>query len=92
MNRFQNHYEIIDMNTWKRAEHCRNFRKYLNPEYRITVPMDITNFRKAVRAKGWSMTLSMNYAVARCAKGVRLCRLQPTCTTALWMQCTWENW
>jgi len=67
MSRYQNRYEIVDMDTWKRAEHCRNFRKYLNPEYRITVPMDITNFRKAVRAKGWSMTLSMNYAVANCA-------------------------
>ena len=45
----------------------KRFQRYLNPEYRITVPMDITHFRKEVRSQGWSMTLSMNYAVARCA-------------------------
>lgn len=50
MNRYQNHYEIVDMDTWKRAEHCRNFRKYLNPEYRITVPMDIMHIASS---DGW---------------------------------------
>ena len=70
MPRFRNHYEKVNMNTWKRAEHCRSFRKYLNPEYRITVPMDITEFRKAVRERGWSLTLSMNYAVAHCANQI----------------------
>lgn len=33
MPRFRNHYEKVDMNTWKRAEHCRSFRKYLNLAY-----------------------------------------------------------
>ena len=62
-----NAYEKIDMTAWKRAEHYRHFIKYQMPEYRITVPLDITEFRKYVKARGWSFTLAMNYAVAYCA-------------------------
>lgn len=55
------------MKTWKRAKHCENFRNYLEPEYRITVQLDVTHFSEAVKAQGWSFTLAMNYAAASCA-------------------------
>lgn len=65
-----NTYHPIDLETWKRADHYRHFLGYQLPEYRITVPIDITHFRKYVKSRGWSFTLAMNYAVARCANQI----------------------
>ena len=65
-----NNYHPIDMTTWKRADHYRHFLNYQLPEYRITVPIDITHFRQYVKSRGWSFTLSMNYAVAHCANQI----------------------
>lgn len=60
-------YQTIDMKTWKRAQHCKNFRDYLEPEYRITVLLDVGHFSDVVKANGWSFTLAMNYAAVKCA-------------------------
>ena len=66
-DRSSNRCSRIEMGSWPRAKHYAHFLHYQMPEYRITVPLDISNFRMVVKKKGWSFTLAMNYAVAYCA-------------------------
>ena len=44
-----NNYKIIDMDNWKRKQHCELFRKSALPQYCICFNLDITNFYKAVK-------------------------------------------
>lgn len=69
-DRSSNRCSRIEMGSWPRAKHYAHFLHYQMPEYRITVPLDISNFRMVVKKKGWSFTLAMNYAVAYCANQV----------------------
>lgn len=63
-------YKIIDISTWPRWTHCRVFREAVQPQYCITVEVDVTNFREKVRQNGWSFTLAFIYAVACCANEI----------------------
>ncbi len=63
-------YRIIDMSKWKRAMHCEVFRNYVEPAFNITTELDITNFLKVVKSKGLSFTISMVYAVSKCANEI----------------------
>lgn len=65
-----NKYKVIDEKTWKRAIHCTVFRNSIEPMFCITFEADITEFLKRVRAKGYSFTLSMVYAVCKCANEI----------------------
>lgn len=65
-----NSYQIIDEKTWKRAMHCMLFRNSVEPAFCVTFEVDITNFLKEVKTKGYSFTLSMVYAVCKCANEI----------------------
>ena len=65
-----NAYKEIDISNWKRALHCKIFRDSIEPAFCITFELDITNFLKKVRAKNLSFTLSLIYAVSKCANEI----------------------
>lgn len=62
-----NRYQVIDMDTWERAAHCRVFRESVEPAFCVTFPADITHFKRAVKQQGLSFTMAMTYAVCKCA-------------------------
>lgn len=39
-------YQVIDRKTWKRNMHCQIFQNSLEPQYGISLELDITNFLK----------------------------------------------
>ena len=65
-----NHYEIIDMGSWKRAVHCAVFRDSVEPAFCVTFELDITRFLKRVKELHYSFTMSMIYAVTECANEI----------------------
>ncbi len=65
-----NTYQIIDESNWKRATHCQAFRNSIEPNYCVTVEMDITTFLSKVKAKKSSLTMSLIYIVAKCANDI----------------------
>ncbi|AOT71304.1 CatA-like O-acetyltransferase [Geosporobacter ferrireducens] len=65
-----NTYEIIDESKWKRALHCQIFRNSIEPSYCVTFELDITNFLEKVRAEKISFTLSLIFAVSKCANNI----------------------
>ncbi len=65
-----NKYEIIDEAKWKRTLHCQIFRNSIEPSYCVTFELDITNFMEKVRAKKFSFTLSLIFAVSECANNI----------------------
>jgi len=65
-----NSYKIIDEKTWSRAIHCAIFRNYIEPNFCVTFEVDVTNFYKKIKAQNLSFTLSMVYAVCKCANDI----------------------
>lgn len=65
-----NNYTIIDPTSWERALHCQIFRHYANPQYCISLELDVTSFYKKVKENNWSFTLAMIYAVTKCANEI----------------------
>ena len=63
-------YKVIDENNWKRAAHCAAFRNSIEPAFCVTFELDITKFLQMVRARGYSFTLSMVFAVSKCANEI----------------------
>ena len=66
----ENIYEIIDETRWKRTLHCQIFRNSIEPSYCVTFELDITNFLEKVRAEKYSFTLSLIFAVSKCANNI----------------------
>lgn len=66
----ENNYTIIDETKWKRAMHCMVFRNSVEPAFCVTFELDITAFLKKIKEKELSFTLSMVYAVSRCANEI----------------------
>lgn len=60
----------INMKTWKRAMHCQIFRNSVQPQYCVTFELDITNFLKKVKKRGYSFTFSFVFAVTKCANEI----------------------
>ena len=69
-----NSYQIIDEKTWQRAMHCAVFRNSVEPAFCVTFTADITNFKRMVKEEGLSFTMSMVYAVCRCANDIEAFR------------------
>ena len=69
-----NSYKIIDEKSWARAVHCAVFRNCIEPAFCVTFDVDVTNFRRQVKARNLSFTLSMVYAVCKCANDVEAFR------------------
>lgn len=65
-----NKFEIIDESKWKRAQHCAVFRNCVEPSFCVTFELDITHFLKRVKSLNYSFTMSMIYAVTKCANGI----------------------
>lgn len=69
-----NQYEVINEATWDRAMHCMVFRNSIEPAFCVTFEADITKFKNKVKEEGLSFTLSMVYAVCKCANEVEALR------------------
>lgn len=69
-----NRYEVIDESSWERATHCKVFRNSIEPAFCVTFEADITDFREMMKLKGLSFTLSMVYAICKCANEVEALR------------------
>ena len=65
-----NAYKIIDENNWARATHCKIFRNYVEPAFCVTVEVNVENFFVQVKKYDLSFTLSMVYAVCKCANEI----------------------
>lgn len=66
--------KFIDMSTWDRAMHCQVFKDYPDPQYCVTFPLDITKFLPRTRARGYSFTFALIYAVTHCANQIEAFR------------------
>jgi len=62
--------KIIDITTWKRAEHYRFFQKADYPQYNICMNIDITNFLAATKKKKLPFYYAMTYAATEIANRV----------------------
>lgn len=69
-----NNYQVIDEKNWERAMHCMVFRDSVEPAFCVTFEVDVTNFRKKIKAQKLSFTLAMVYAVCRCANEIEAFR------------------
>lgn len=69
-----NTYQVIDEKNWERAMHCMVFRDSVEPAFCVTFEVDVTNFRRKIKAQRLSFTLAMVYAVCRCANAVEAFR------------------
>lgn len=65
-----NAYTVIDERNWKRKLHCQIFRNSIEPAFCVTFELDITDFLKEVKRKGFSFTMSLIYVVTRCANEI----------------------
>lgn len=65
-----NPYQAIDEKNWKRAAHCAVFRDCVEPAFCVTLELDTTRFLSQTRERRLSFTLSMVYAVSRCANEI----------------------
>ena len=63
-------YQVIDRKTWKRNMHCQIFQNSLEPQYCISLELDITNFLKMVKKHNYSFTFAFIYAVCKCANEI----------------------
>ncbi|MGB4659360.1 MAG: chloramphenicol acetyltransferase [Mobilitalea sp.] len=62
--------KIIDISTWKRAEHYRFFITADYPQYNICMNIDITNFLAITKTKKLSFYYAMTYAATDIANRV----------------------
>lgn len=69
-----NNYRLIDETNWERATHCMVFRNSVEPAFCVTFEADITNFKRKVKEQGLSFTISMVYAVCKCANEIEAFR------------------
>ncbi len=69
-----NPYQVIDEKNWERAMHCMVFRESVEPAFCVTFEVDITNFRRKVKARNLSFPLAFVYAVRKCANEIEAFR------------------
>ncbi len=63
-------YQVIDRSTWKRNMHCQIFQNSLEPQYSISLELDITRFFNMIKEHGYPFTFAMIYAVCKCANKI----------------------
>lgn len=66
----ENKYQVINRETWKRNLHCQIFENSLEPQYCISLELDITNYLRMVKERGYSFTFAFIYAVCKCANEI----------------------
>lgn len=65
-----NGYRIVDESNWKRSAHCAVFRNSVEPQYCVSLELDVTKFLATVKKKGFSFTFSMIYYTSKCANAI----------------------
>lgn len=70
MDAINSTYKVIDTSTWKRRLHCGIFKDAIQPQYNVSLELDITPFLKKVREKRWSFSLAFIHTVTKCANGI----------------------
>lgn len=65
-----NQYTVIELKDWKRAMHFQIFRDSVDPQYCVSMELDITKFLELVHKKGYSFTMAFIYAVTKCANEI----------------------
>ena len=63
-------YQVIDRRKWKRNMHCHVFENSLEPQYCISLELDITNFLKMVKKNNYPFTFAFIYVVCKCANEI----------------------
>ena len=63
-------YKIIDIDNWDRKLHCSIFQNSMQPNYCVTVDVDVTNFYDNIKKNNHSFTLAFIYAVSKCANEI----------------------
>ena len=61
----------IDLSVWNRSMHYQLFRDSVQPQYCVSFELDITNFLRKIRLKGYSFTFSFVFAVSKCVNEIR---------------------
>lgn len=69
-----NTYKVIDEKNWERAMHGAVFRNSIEPAFCVTFEVDVTKFLDMTRNQNLSFTLSMVYAVCKCANEIEAFR------------------
>lgn len=64
------YFQVIDRENWKRNMHCQIFQNSLEPQYCISLELDITHFLKWVKAQHYSFTFALIYAIGKCANEI----------------------
>ena len=64
------HYQIIDRENWKRNMHCQIFQNSLEPQYGISLELDITHFLKWLKEQHYTFTFALIYAIGKCANEI----------------------
>src|SRR5512147_813004 len=60
----------IDMQTWPRRDHFRLFSSFNHPHFSMCANVDVTAFYPFVKRKGYSLTVSMVYIIARASNAI----------------------
>lgn len=63
-------YKVVDESNWKRSVHCAVFRNSVEPQYCVSLELDVTKFLTMVKKKGFSFTFSMIYYTSKCANTI----------------------
>ena len=63
-------YQVIDRKIWKRNNRCKIFQNSLEPQYCISMELDITNFLRMVKEHNYSFTFAFIYVVCKCANKI----------------------
>ena len=63
-------YKIINVENWERKLHCSIFRNSVQPNYCVTIDLDVTDFYKYIKNNNFSFTIAFIHAVAKCANEI----------------------
>jgi chloramphenicol O-acetyltransferase type A len=66
----------FDMQTWPRREHFKLFNQFHQPHFGMSANMDVTAFVPLVKERGYSLTTTVVYVIARAANAVPGFRLR----------------
>ncbi len=69
-----NTYKVIDEKSGDRAMHCAVFRNSVEPAFCVTFEIEITSFLEKIKKQNLSFTLSMVFAVCKCANEIEAFR------------------
>ncbi|MGI2297235.1 CatA-like O-acetyltransferase [Paenibacillus sp. GXUN7292] len=63
-------YKVIDTSTWKRKLHYQLFKDALQPQYNVSLELDITKFLRKVKENKWPFTLAFIHTATKCANEI----------------------